>query len=283
MVGPEARRVREGRIRFPASAQSRIGSSRSGPCLNALGFKGGHLLEALEGLRRAIVTQEDLALHEPWFRVIPSKGDRAVVVLDRRTPTAFPLEELAFSEKDGRVLRVLSERARELGFGGIRISEVDERVPEAEDGPRVVRSNLEDCAKQLDGVFRMSIPPELFRSRNFTVTNISTFLIYGALYVVGIFLTLFIQGTIGFTAAGAGFGFIPSGLFLVFLSSRFGALAARYGPRRFMAIGPAIMTLAVLWYVRIPATTSPWLFAPKDPTTWVPPSSTATRARCSAW
>src|SRR5439155_1533081 len=81
------------------------------------------------------------------------------------------------------------------------------------------------------------IPPALFRSRNFTVTNISTFLIYGALYVVGIFLTLFIQGTIGFTAAGAGFGFIPSGLFLVSLSSRFGALAARHGPRRFMAIG----------------------------------------------
>jgi hypothetical protein len=29
------------------------------------------------------------------------------------------------------------------------------------------------------------IPPSLFRSRNFTVTNISTFLIYGAIYVVG--------------------------------------------------------------------------------------------------
>src|SRR5438067_1975376 len=45
------------------------------------------------------------------------------------------------------------------------------------------------------------IPPELFKSRNFTVTNVSTFLIYGALYVSGSFLTLFIQGVIGFTAA----------------------------------------------------------------------------------
>src|SRR5256884_6287154 len=72
MVGPEARRVREGRIRFPAWAQSRIGSSRSGPCLNALGVKRGHLLEAIEGLRGAIVCQEGLALHEPWFRVISS-------------------------------------------------------------------------------------------------------------------------------------------------------------------------------------------------------------------
>src|SRR5205814_6288837 len=103
------------------------------------------------------------------------------------------------------------------------------------------------------------IPPELFRSRNFTITNISTFLIYGALYVLGYFITLFVQGTIGFTAAAAGLAFIPSGLFLVFLSSRFGALAGRYGPKAFMAIGPALMWLGTLWYLRVPATTGAWL------------------------
>jgi len=117
------------------------------------------------------------------------------------------------------------------------------------------------------------IPPALFRSRNFTVTNISTFLIYGALYVIGYFLTLFVQGTIGYTAAAAGLAFAPSGLFLVFLSSRFGTLAGRHGPRRFMAIGPALMFLGVLWYTRIPATTEPWVFAFDDPRTYVPPMS----------
>jgi EmrB/QacA subfamily drug resistance transporter len=117
------------------------------------------------------------------------------------------------------------------------------------------------------------IPPELFRSRNFTVTNISTFLIYGALYVTGYYVTLFVQGTVGFTAAAAGLAFIPSGLFLVFLSSRFGALAGKYGPRLFMCVGPAIMGLGILWYARVPATTSPWLFAFDDPKTWLPPAS----------
>jgi len=116
------------------------------------------------------------------------------------------------------------------------------------------------------------IPPALFGSRNFTVTNISTFLIYGALYVIGWFLTLFLQGTIGYTAAAAGLGFVPSGLFLVFLSSRFGALAGRYGPRLFMALGPALMSLAVLWYARIPATTEAWTFLFGDPRTYVPTS-----------
>ena len=117
------------------------------------------------------------------------------------------------------------------------------------------------------------IPPELFRSRNFTVTNLSTFLIYGALYVLGYYVTLFVQGTVGFTAAAAGLAFIPSGLFLVFLSSRFGALAGRYGPKAFMAIGPALMCVGTLWYLRVPATTTPWLFAFGDPSTFLPPAS----------
>ena len=127
------------------------------------------------------------------------------------------------------------------------------------------------------------IPPELFRSRNFTVTNISTFLIYGALYVLGYFITLFVQGTIGFTAAAAGLAFIPSGLFLVFLSSRFGALAGRYGPKAFMAIGPALMCLGTLWYLRVPATTSPWLFAFGDPGTYLPPAQAQREASTDAF
>jgi MFS family permease len=60
------------------------------------------------------------------------------------------------------------------------------------------------------------------------------------------------------------------------LSSRFGALASRHGPRRFMAIGPALMGLGVLWYARVPSTTSAWLFALDDARTYVPPGSYVT-------
>jgi EmrB/QacA subfamily drug resistance transporter len=114
------------------------------------------------------------------------------------------------------------------------------------------------------------IPLDLFRSRNFTVTNISTFLIYGSLYVTFYYLGLFQQGTLGYTAAAAGAAGIPGTLFLVFLSSRFGGLAARFGPRWFMAIGPAIMALGVLWYVRVPANSVPWRLRPDDPASYLP-------------
>jgi EmrB/QacA subfamily drug resistance transporter len=114
------------------------------------------------------------------------------------------------------------------------------------------------------------IPVHLFRSRNFTVTNVSTLVIYGALYVTFYYLALFQQGTLGYTAAAAGAGGIPGSLFLVVLSARFGTVAARYGPRWFMTAGPAIMALGVFWFSRVPASSVPWRFRPGDPDSYLP-------------
>ncbi|HEX2647065.1 MAG TPA: MFS transporter, partial [Candidatus Dormibacteraeota bacterium] len=117
------------------------------------------------------------------------------------------------------------------------------------------------------------IPLGLFRSRNFTTTNISTLLIYGALYVTFYYLGLFQQGSLGYTAAAAGAGGIPGSFFLIFLSSRFGALAGRYGPRWFMTVGPAIMALGVLWFARVPETSVAWHLRPGDVASYLPPGS----------
>src|SRR5207247_7805259 len=78
----------------------------SGPRLDPLRVEGSHLLERLEGLSWASVIQEDIAFREPWFRIIPSKGDGAVVVLDGRTPTAFPLKERSLRSEERRVGKV---------------------------------------------------------------------------------------------------------------------------------------------------------------------------------
>jgi EmrB/QacA subfamily drug resistance transporter len=116
------------------------------------------------------------------------------------------------------------------------------------------------------------VPLGLFRSRNFAVTNLSTFLIYGALYVVGYQQSIFSQGTLLYSAAAAGFIGVPGALLLVILSSRIGALGARYGPRRFMAFGPALMAAGILWLARLPASSPAWNLQPGDPGSWLPSS-----------
>ncbi len=114
------------------------------------------------------------------------------------------------------------------------------------------------------------VPLSMFRSRNFSITNISTLLIYGAIYVTFLFLPLFLQGTLGYSPSAVGLGSIPGTLFLIFLSTRFGKLAGRYGPRWFMTAGPLIMAAGLLWAARLPASSAPWVLELTDPSTWWP-------------
>lgn len=116
------------------------------------------------------------------------------------------------------------------------------------------------------------MPPELFRSRNFAVTNVSTLLIYGALYMVSYFTAIFLQQAFGYTALGSGLAIVPVDIALVLISTRAGRLAAEHGPRRFMTIGPALMALGLLWYMRLPATSGAWDATFGSPETLLPPS-----------
>jgi EmrB/QacA subfamily drug resistance transporter len=121
---------------------------------------------------------------------------------------------------------------------------------------------------------RPLVPPSLFASRNFTVVNLSTFVIYGALYVVLYFLPVFLQGTLGYTPLAAGAVSIPTALLLTFLSTPAGQLSARFGPRLFMTVGPLIMALGLTWLTRIPADSEPWRLDLADPATLIPPAAT---------
>jgi EmrB/QacA subfamily drug resistance transporter len=116
------------------------------------------------------------------------------------------------------------------------------------------------------------VPPSLFRSRNFTVTNIGTFVIYGALYVFLTFQGLFLIGTLGYNEPAAGIAGLPATLFLVLFSTRFGKLAARHGPRLFMAAGPAIMAVGLLYLARFPADSRPWVLGAGPGESILPPS-----------
>ncbi len=117
------------------------------------------------------------------------------------------------------------------------------------------------------------IPPFLFRSRNFTVTNISTLLIYGALYVFGYLSAIFVQGTLGYTALAAGLIGLPISILLTVFSTSAGTVAGRYGQRWFMTLGPGLMALGLLWLTRLPAGSTPWQAALSEPASLWPPFS----------
>lgn len=84
------------------------------------------------------------------------------------------------------------------------------------------------------------LPLKLFRNPVFTGTNLLTFLLYGALGAVGLYLPLYLIGARGFTATAAGAALLPLSILLASLSGPFGSLADRHGPRLFLTAGPML-------------------------------------------
>jgi len=115
------------------------------------------------------------------------------------------------------------------------------------------------------------VPLELFRVRRFAILNLSTFLVYGALYVTLAFQAVFFQGTLGYSPLAAGMLSLPVGLLLTVLSTRVGALAGRLGARRFLVAGPALVAAGTLWLARIPATSRAWEAELARPASLLPP------------
>ena len=69
---------------------------------------------------------------------------------------------------------------------------------------------------------------------------------------------------------------LPSGLLLAFLSAYFGTLAGRFGARRFLVGGPLLMAAGAIWWLRVPATSTPWLARLDSTATLMPPLAALT-------
>ncbi|MEY9776923.1 MFS transporter [Arthrobacter sp. MW3 TE3886] len=84
------------------------------------------------------------------------------------------------------------------------------------------------------------LPLSLFSVRNFAVGNAATAFIYAALSIGGFIIVLFLQQVAGFPATMAALVLLPVSIVNILLASWFGSLAGRFGPRWFMAFGPAL-------------------------------------------
>src|SRR5262249_41127832 len=84
------------------------------------------------------------------------------------------------------------------------------------------------------------MPLHIFAARNFPVGNCATVFLYAAVSLGTLIVTLFLQETAKLSATGAGLAPLPLPVLSFFLAGRFGALAGKYGPRAFMAVGPLV-------------------------------------------
>ena len=97
------------------------------------------------------------------------------------------------------------------------------------------------------------LPLSLFRRRNFAAGNVETFAMYGGLGLLFFFLVLFLQQVAGFSALEAGTASLPVTVVMFLLSTRFGMLADRYGPRLFMGVGPLVAAAGMALFLRLDA------------------------------
>jgi EmrB/QacA subfamily drug resistance transporter len=103
------------------------------------------------------------------------------------------------------------------------------------------------------------LPLRLFGMRNFSVTNIETFAVYGGLSTWGFFLALFLQQISGYSPFRSGLATVPVTIVMFFLSGYTGRFSMRYGPRLFMAAGPLLAGASTLALVRLPVHLNYWL------------------------
>jgi EmrB/QacA subfamily drug resistance transporter len=147
--------------------------------------------------------------------------------------------------KSGRRVDVVGAVLCVLGLGGAVFALIEQ--------PRLGWSNPAVSISLIGGVLsfvafliyesRASDPMlrlDLFKSRNFAVGNVETLSLYGGLSALFFFLVLYLQQVAGYSPLESGLALLPESLVMFALSSRFGALADRLGPRLFMGGGPLI-------------------------------------------
>lgn len=171
----------------------------------------------------------------------------------------------------GQRIDVPSAVLAALGLGGLTVGLIELGAGQDAVLPPAVAAPLLIAGVAALGVFLLRnartaaplVPPRLFAARNFAWGNLSTFFVYGALGLASLVPALYLQQVLRLPATFAAVVSLPATVLMVLLSGRFGALAGRYGARRFMTAGPLIAAggAALNLFVSDPATAL-WFVVP---------------------
>jgi len=94
------------------------------------------------------------------------------------------------------------------------------------------------------------LPLEVFRSRQFSATNVVTFAVYGALGGALFLLPIALQGVSRYSPLESGVALVPITIIMLVFSARSGRLATRIGPRLQMTVGPFVVAAGLALLAR---------------------------------
>jgi len=100
------------------------------------------------------------------------------------------------------------------------------------------------------------VPLEIFKSRQFSGANGTTFVVYAGLGVALFLVVVEMQTVLGYSALQAGTATLPITVLMLLFSPRAGRLAQRIGPRLPMTVGPLVVATGLFLLARIGPDTS---------------------------
>jgi EmrB/QacA subfamily drug resistance transporter len=95
------------------------------------------------------------------------------------------------------------------------------------------------------------LPLEIFRSRQFSGVNATTFLVYAALNGLFFLLMPQLQGNLHYSALRAGAALTPANVIMLVLSPITGRASARIGPRVLMTVGALVAAVGMMLFARV--------------------------------
>jgi EmrB/QacA subfamily drug resistance transporter len=96
------------------------------------------------------------------------------------------------------------------------------------------------------------LPMRIFRLRTLTASNVSGFLMGGAIFAQFFLLTLYMQQVLHYSALKTGVAYIGLTLTTIVFSVLAQSLVTRIGVRTVLPVGFALSTVALVWFARLP-------------------------------
>lgn len=95
------------------------------------------------------------------------------------------------------------------------------------------------------------LPLSLFHSSTFTAANLTTLTVYAGLSAAIFLLAITLQQALGYSPLASGAALLPVTLLLLVLSPSAGRLAQRFGARLPLSVGPVVVAVGLLLFLRV--------------------------------